>query len=67
MRVMAKKTSKDRHKGKRHTVALRPDEYAALCELAERNNRPVLWEIRRILHEALEAATVRPPKQEGVD
>jgi hypothetical protein len=67
MRAMAKKTSKDRHKGKRHTVALRPDEYAALCELAIRNQRPVLWEIRRILHEALEAAELWPPKQEGTE
>lgn len=70
MPVMAKKrdtsgTPKkgDRHKGSRHTVTLRKDEYDQLALLAERNDRPLLWELRRILHAALKEEGLWPPEQ----
>lgn len=36
--------------------------YAALGELAKRGNRPVTWEVRTIVQQALEAAGLWPPK-----
>jgi len=45
----------------RHTVVLHGDEYDQLQKLAARNNRPLIWELRRILHAALEAENLWPP------
>lgn len=45
MTRMARKKSTDRHKP-RKSVALTPDQYAALGVLAKRNARPLLWEAR---------------------
>jgi len=45
MVIMARKKSNDRHKP-RKSVALTPDQYAALGVLAKRNDRPLLWEAR---------------------
>jgi predicted DNA-binding protein len=54
MGVMSKKKatsndrSKDRHRPRR-MVALDPDLYDRLKALADRNGRPVSWEIRLVL------------------
>ena len=63
---MAKKNppSTDRH-GPRRTISLRPDEYEQLQRLADRNNRPLLWQLRMILHEALREEGLWPPPSSG--
>lgn len=50
----------DRHK-KRRMIGLHPREYDALKVLADRNNRPVLWQLRMILHDGLRAEGLWPP------
>jgi hypothetical protein len=50
----------DRHL-ERHTISLSAAEYEALRELAGRNHRPLLWQLRLILHEALTKEGLWPP------
>lgn len=56
--------SADRHR-KRHMIGLRPAEHDALQELADRNHRPLLWQLRLILHDALAAEGLWPPPPPG--
>ena len=50
----AKRTGTGHHD--RHMVAFRGDVYAAVSELARRENRPVSWQIRAIMIAALREA-----------
>jgi predicted DNA-binding ribbon-helix-helix protein len=61
-----KKPSADRH-GPRRTISLNPEEYQQLQALADRNNRPVLWQLRMILHQALKAEGLWPPPPPDAD
>ena len=45
-----------------NTVALPPALYRALKQLADRNQRPVLWQARILLQQALEAEGLWPPE-----
>jgi hypothetical protein len=50
----------DRHRPRR-TVSLAPELYDQLAVLADRNGRPVYWEIRRALQEHLRENGLWPP------
>jgi hypothetical protein len=64
MQLMAKKRSTeaagDRHKP-RQPIFLPPRLYAQLKALAEQNDRPISWEARRIVEQALREAGLWPP------
>lgn len=53
----------DRHKSRR-TVALSDEMYEAIQQLANRNKRPVLWEVRLALEEHLRKAGLWPDEEE---
>lgn len=68
MPAMAKKKptspgSSDRHKPRR-SVALPPELVDLVEALAEKNRRPLVWEIRIALEEHLRAAKMWPPPEE---
>ena len=68
MQLMAKKRSTvaggDRHKPRR-PIFLPPRLYAQLAALAEQNDRPISWEARRIVEQALRDAGLWPPPADG--
>ena len=68
MQLMAKKRSTsaagDRHKPRR-PIWLPPRLYAQLAALAGRNDRPITWEARRIVEQALRDAGLWPPPADG--
>jgi hypothetical protein len=57
---------KDRH-APYSMVRLAPDLHRQLKKLARRNRRPLAWELRRILEEALQAEGLWPPSDEETD
>jgi predicted transcriptional regulator len=57
-----KKVNADRHRSKA-MVRLDDEVHAQLKKLAERNNRPLSWEIKSILIKALERAGLWPGKK----
>ena len=50
--VMAKKRTTDRHKPRR-TISFPLDLYDALSKLAEKNQRPLQWQVHLVLKAAL--------------
>jgi hypothetical protein len=62
--VQATPKQADRHK-LRKMLALPPRLHAQLAALAEQNSRPLSWEVRRILEQALRDAGLWPPPPEG--
>lgn len=52
--------TKDRHK-KRSSVNIPPRLHAQLVKLAERNTRPLNWQLRAIIEAALSAEGLWPP------
>jgi hypothetical protein len=50
----------DRHTS-RTLVGIPKDVHAQLAKLAERNNRPLTWELRALIIKELEAAKLWPP------
>jgi hypothetical protein len=56
----------DRHRPRR-TVNLPPELYDQLAVLADRNGRPLNWEIRRALQEHLRQNGLWPPPAGGED
>jgi hypothetical protein len=62
---MAKKPKAgDRH-GPRNLVNVPPEVHAQLRKLAERNCRPISWELRLALIKHLEEAGLWPPEKGG--
>jgi hypothetical protein len=55
--------TEDRHKA-RNMVALHPDLHRQLKKLAERNNRPLSWELRKLIIDHLEQEGLWPPEPE---
>jgi hypothetical protein len=55
--------SRDRHKA-RKTISLEPGLYAHLQALADRNDRPLAREVRRILIDHLKREGLWPPPDE---
>ncbi len=45
-----------------NTIAYSPAMYRQLKKLAERNQRPVLWQARIMMQQALEAEGLWPPE-----
>ncbi len=58
--------SKDRHKP-RKMLAFTTDVYAQLQQLADRNDRPIVREARRIIIEALKREGLWPPPDQPAD
>ena len=50
-----------------HTISLTAEEYQQLKELADRNSRPLIWQVRLILHAALKAEGLWPPPADPED
>lgn len=59
-----KKSTGDRHKYKRHTVALDEQLYQAMVRIAAKHRRPVLWQVRQILEQAAIEENEWPPNRE---
>jgi hypothetical protein len=53
---------KDRHR-RRQMIGMSPEMHQQLHKLAERNGRPLSWEVRRILMQALAEAGLWPPSE----
>lgn len=60
MTTPRKKRSQDRHKD-RNNLSVPTPHYEQLKKLAAKNRRPITWEVRVLLEDALRAAGLWPP------